>query len=130
MRRFSLSDVPGGRFLWAWTASDGFLRFAFTTSPTPSGETPAVVSYRAGVHVGWTGVDGTGLLNVAALDLGRPTNGADPITSVNILNERGIGAPTLVGMAPTANVRAHRLAIFWAGTDGQGTLNGSLVYRE
>ncbi|QKW50227.1 hypothetical protein [Streptomyces buecherae] len=143
VRRFSLSDVPGGRFLWAWTASDGFLRFAFTTSPTPSGETPAVVrsaqqsiaqpsvtSYRGGAHVGWTGVDGTGLLNVAALDLGRLGNGADPIASVNILNERGIGAPTLVGMAPTANVRTHRLAIFWAGTDGQGTLNGGIVYRE
>lgn len=143
VRRYSLSDVPGGRFLWAWTASDGFLRFAFTTSPTPSTESPLVVRsaqqslaqptlalYRGGMHVGWTGVDGAGMLNVAAVDLGRLGAGADPITSVNILSEQGIGAPTLVGMPPTAQVRTHRLAIFWAGTDGQGTLNGGIVYRQ
>ncbi|MBB5939101.1 hypothetical protein [Streptomyces zagrosensis] len=91
---------------------------------------PSLAGYLDGTYIAWTGMGGAGHLNVAALDLGRLGNGADPITSVNILNEHAIGAPTLLTLPVTASVPRQRLAIFWAGTDGQGTLNGAIVLRQ
>ncbi|WP_041540189.1 hypothetical protein [Catenulispora acidiphila] len=124
--------TDNGETLWAWTASDGALTFALVRPGFPlptavvrsaqaSGFGPSSIepAYPGGpLCVAWTGIDGTGALNVAALNVDAIRNGTDPISAVYTLPETSSAAPALL----------HRpflrtLAIFWTGTDGAGTLN-------
>ncbi len=122
--------------LWAWTASDGALTFALVKQGFPlpaavvksaqsSGFGPSSIeqAYPGGpLCIAWTGIDGAGELNVAPVNPDAIRNGTDPIGAVYTLPETSIAAPTLL-YRPLLDA----LAIFWAGTDGAGTLNACNV---
>jgi hypothetical protein len=125
-------DTDGNETLWAWTASDGALTFALVRqgsslpaavvrSAQSSGFGPSSIeqAYVGGpLCIAWTGTDGAGELNVAPVNQNAIRNGSDPIGAVYTLPETSIAAPTLL-----YRPYLHALAIFWAGTDGAGTLN-------
>ena len=138
-----IADADGaGSTLWVWTAADGALSFALSNpaisgvtvarSAQASGFAPSVTNFNAAgnpvtFYVAWTGIDGTGLLNVAPFDLAAVRAGTDPVSAVNTLSETSIAAPALVNLSVRSTLPHRRLRIFWTGTDGTGALNGAVV---
>jgi hypothetical protein len=128
----------------AWTRSDQRLEFlADAVDPTPPGprvtatsaqtsqHRPALAAYGGQLYVAWTGTDAYAHLNVAPVDRDAVNQGADPIDPqlVVTLTELSLGSPALVNLESYYAV-PERLAIFWTGTDGAGTINGAIVYPD
>jgi hypothetical protein len=122
----------------AWTRrSDN--RLLFQPSPIRPGSPfvsaqsslhrPALASFGGHLYVAWVGTDGDGHLNVARVQTGAFDTGGDPIDpgAVDTLTELSLAAPVLVSLPPEA-FSPERLAIFWTGVDGSGTINGAVVY--
>ncbi|QIS11186.1 hypothetical protein [Nocardia arthritidis] len=122
--------------VWAWTGSDGFLRFA-QTGVDAQGTPPVVVSAQQSgfqpalkntggdeLIVAWTGIDGAGRLNLAEVDTSALAAGRDPITRVTTLDEFSIAGPALIHRFDGGG---NRPTILWTGTDGVGLLNAATV---
>lgn len=102
------------------------------TPPTISAQStlhrPSLAEYDNRLFVAWVGTDGDAHLNVAPVDGNAWAAGGDPIDAnrVETLTELSLAAPALLSL-PANAASPERLAIFWTGVDGAGTINGALV---
>ena len=130
----------------AWTdAGSGGLRFVRVDginehTGVPSAQlslhAPSLAVHNGTIYVAWVGTDSAAHLNVAPVDIQAIDAGDDPIDAaqVDTLNELSLAAPALLTLPPTEvdpeNFLPERLAIFWTGVDGAGTISGAIVYGE
>jgi hypothetical protein len=126
------------RAAWTRTSDDRLELQQYPLTPTAraasaqsSVHRPSLAEYRGRLYIAWVGTDGDNHLNVAPIDHQAWQAGGDPIDPdrVDTLTELSLAAPALLTLPATdLSSDPDRLAIFWTGVDGAGTINGAVVY--